>query len=349
MLCCPDARASATQRLLNGALINAGATVSTSRAPSLRWALAARPGRDILHLHWLEWIVRPGRGDRSGLGHYPRAARLLLVLAVARARRVRIVWTIHNLEPHEARFPRLEHALFARVMSMADTVIAHSRHAASLAAERFGRTDIEVARHGDMALRYPPPRSTPAEVRERLRIPAEAHVFLAFGRVRPYKHTLRLLAAFASLPHPQCRLVIAGRCTEPELQAEIDAAAAADPRVVTFLTWVPDGSVRELHEAADAAVLAYDDIFSSGALMLALACGLPAIAPANSTATEIAPPPIVLPFEPGGLAAALAESVEVHHGPNAAAREAARRHSWDAMAAVVLGASTQAAGEAVAP
>jgi hypothetical protein len=45
----------------------------------------------------------------------------------------------------------------------------------------------------------------------------------------------------------------------------------------------------------------------------------------------------VLPFEPGGLAAALAESVAVHHGPTETARAAGRRHSWDAMAAVVLG------------
>jgi glycosyltransferase involved in cell wall biosynthesis len=338
VLCCPPSLGGATQRLLNEALSKAGATVELRRAPTLRWAFAARRGRDILHLHWLEAMLRsPGRWGRWAPVQHVRAAHLVLVLAVARARGVRIVWTVHNIQPHEDRFPRLYRVLAGRVMTMADTVIAHSKHSASLASARFGRNDIQVVPHGSMAGFYPPARFTPAQVRAAFGFPDDAHVFLAFGMVRPYKRTLRLLEAFASVPHEQCRLVIAGMCTNRHLQARIQAAADADPRVVAILGWIPSPRVSGLHGAADVVVLPYDDIFSSGALILALSYGLPVIAPAGSTATEWAPPPIVLPFEPDRLDAALTESIGLHDGPTEAAREVARRHSWDAYAAVVLG------------
>src|SRR4051794_17967898 len=152
VLCCPGSRGSATQQLVNEALSRAGATVSLRRSPNLRWAFTARRGRDILHLHWLEATLRtPGRWGRSGLVQRARAAHLALVLAVARARGVRIVWTVHNIQPHEDLFPRVYRRLAGRVMSMADTVIAHSKHSAWLASARFGRNDIEVVRHGSMA------------------------------------------------------------------------------------------------------------------------------------------------------------------------------------------------------
>jgi beta-1,4-mannosyltransferase len=338
VLCCPASRGSATQQLVNDALSKAGATVSLRRSPNLRWAFRARRGRDILHLHWLEAMLRsPGRRGRSRPVQRARAAHLVLVLAVARARGVRIVWTVHNIQPHEDLFPRIYRRLANRVMSMADTVIAHSKHSAWLASARFGRHDIEVVPHGSMAGFYPPAQTTRAEVRARFGFPDDAHVFLAFGMVRPYKRTLRLLEAFASLPHERCRLVIAGTCTNRFLLARIEAAAAADPRVVMLLTWIPGDLVSGLHGAADVVVLPYNDIFSSGALILALSYGLPVIAPAGSTATEIASPPIVLPFEPDRLDAALTESIGLHHGPVEAAREVARRHSWDTYATVVLG------------
>ena len=68
---------------------------------------------------------------------------------------------------------------------------------------------------------------------------------------------------------------------------------------------IPDTEVVGLHRAADAGVLAYRDVFSSGALLLALSCGFPVVVPDEGTAREIAGDDACERFAQGGLAAAM--------------------------------------------
>ena len=68
---------------------------------------------------------------------------------------------------------------------------------------------------------------------------------------------------------------------------------------------VPDAEVSALHACADAAVLAYRDVFSSGALLLALSFGLPVVAPDVGTAAELLVDGAGELFAPEGLTAAL--------------------------------------------
>ena len=65
-----------------------------------RRALLSRP--DIVHVQWPEQLVR---NDRSR-DLIPDAATHLLI-AVARLRGTALIWTTHNLQPHEREHPRL--------------------------------------------------------------------------------------------------------------------------------------------------------------------------------------------------------------------------------------------------
>jgi glycosyltransferase involved in cell wall biosynthesis len=84
---------------------------------------------------------------------------------------------------------------------------------------------------------------------------------------------------------------------------------------------------------ADAGIIAYPEVLSSGALLLALSLGLPVVALRDSSASEAVQPPALVTFEPGGLAEAL---VAMRSGPaddrRAAAFAAAERLSSDAAA-----------------
>src|SRR5439155_26985851 len=95
--------------------------------------------------------------------------------------------------------------------------------------------------------------------------------------------------------------------------------------------------VAQLHQAADAALLAYREVFSSGALLLALGFALPVVAPREGTAPEVADGPALEPFDPGGLRDALAAVRRADPaGRKEAALEAAMRCSWDAIAAETM-------------
>jgi len=335
---CPLVHGNPYQQLLVRALEAAGAETVKVKYLKVAHVLFARRRETMVNLHWPELIVNSnGRGRLDDFRYAARALQLLASLAVARLRGMRVVWTVHNLVPHEARRPRLDLALNRCIARLPTAVVAHSRHAARLAEETYRRRGIEVGYHGNYLEYYPESRRDRERVRQDLGIPPDAFLVLAFGFIRPYKCLPELIAAFAENDDPRLRLLIAGPPFNERVKAEVEAAAAADDRVVLRLERVPDEAVSELHAAADVAALAYRDVFSSGALLLSLSCGLPVIAPADSTATELGDPPAVQPYRPGGLAAAIAGAAE--HPP--AAREdalaVARRYEWSAVARLLLG------------
>ena len=71
---------------------------------------------------------------------------------------------------------------------------------------------------------------------------------------------------------------VAGLVLDEGTVSALRGAAASDPRIVPVLEFIPDDRVAELFHASDAAVLARGDGGTSGALVLALSLGLPAIA-----------------------------------------------------------------------
>jgi glycosyltransferase involved in cell wall biosynthesis len=312
-------------RLLHGAL--AERDVEVLELGSVREA--AGPAHiDVVHLHWLEYLVGGGR-----LRSLVRGLRLASALRRLARSSTRVVWTVHNLRPHERRNPFVEGLVTRSALRYADTVIAHSRFAARRVAEAHGtERPIDVVPHGNFVGFYPPPSRSREESRAELGIPPGAFTYLIFGQVRRYKRIPDAIAAFRTLQDDDARLVVAGSVADDELRAELRQAAADDPRVRLLLEHVPDERVAELHDAADAFVIPYRQVFSSGALLLALSLGLPAVAPSEGSA-EVATPPALEPFDEGRLADGLRA---IRRGDPAARRRAARaaaaRFDWDPIA-----------------
>jgi beta-1,4-mannosyltransferase len=326
------------QELLEEALRGMGANTVAIARPTIRGALRARPGGDVLHVHWLEFLVRSDGSSRlSYLLTLLKSIHLLLVLWLMRARGIRVVWTVHNLLPHETRYRRLELWLSKCVARRADVVIAHSAHCARLVESTYGIEDVRVAYHPHFMDHYAPPTRTREEMRAELGVPEDAHTFLAFGQIRAYKQIPQLVLALKETGRVDLHLLIVGQCRSPAVRHEIDSAINGEKRVTVRYEFVPDDIVTDIHAAADVAVLNYRDVFSSSALMLALSCGIPVIAPAKSTATEVADPPVVQSYAPGGLADALIRSASTP-GPSAEVVLAvAAEYTWTALAEPVLG------------
>lgn len=324
------------QPLLHAALERRGATVLPPHEPSPVWAWSRRKRLDVAHFHWIEPIVRPYPPHRgAAVVAAGRAARLEAMLRVLRPAGVRIVWTVHNIRPHEHRYPGPERRAMRAVLSAADALIVHSKHAEARVRQELAPTgEIHVVPHGNYIGAYPEEPRDRAIVRTELGLPADVFVYLAFGKARAYKQLPQAIAAVRAMG--DAHLLVAGQ-PHPDLERELRAAAGRDERIHLHLQDVPDDRVAAYHLAADAAILNYRDVFSSGALLLALSFGLPVVAPAPSTATEVAAPPAVQPFGEGGLAQALAA---VREGdPDArrrAAFAAAEACSWDRAAQLTL-------------
>jgi glycosyltransferase involved in cell wall biosynthesis len=114
-----------------------------------------------------------------------------------------------------------------------------------------------------------------ARWRSELGIAADRKVLLYAGKFEPKKRPVELMRAFAQLPDPSLVLVMAG---SGELQAEIDAIAAADPARFRVLPFQNQSRMPIVYRLGDIFVLpsAFGESWGL-AVNEALACGRPVI------------------------------------------------------------------------
>ena len=232
-------------------------------------------GARVVHLHWVAATF-----TLPGARRFPVLRRLgqawfLIWLRACRALGLRLVWTAHNVLPHEQVFA--DDIAARRALARAsDLVLAHSAATlAALAALGAAPRRSAVIPHG------PLPVASPAA---ELRRPGSAggpRRFLFFGRVQGYKGVTDLLAAFAALPAgTPAELTVAGPCPDRQLQARLQALAhGAGHQVTLHLDRVPDSAVTGLLAAADVVVLPFRRVTTSGSAILALCHGRPLIVP----------------------------------------------------------------------
>jgi beta-1,4-mannosyltransferase len=335
----PPIRQNPYQRLLYEHLSAHGVKLVGNARLSLGWLVRARSTVDVLHFHWPQGYYRHDAGPRR-LRPYLSWLRLGLFrarLAAARRLGYRVVWTVHQIVPHESSSARLDRAGAKALAAASDVLLVHDEATAARARRELDPSGsrIDVVPHGSYLGVYPKGRPRDV-VRAELVIPRDGFVFLSFGHIRGYKDLDVLLSAFRSASLPNAVLVVAGLVIAGGLGEAIQEAAAADPRIRPVLDFVPDERVGELFGACDAAVLPRGDGGTSGALVLALSLGLPVVAAATPTYAELTDSGragwLFEPRDPAALARALeaaAADPESARVKGELAAEVAARLDWD--------------------
>lgn len=237
-------------------------------------------GYRIAHIHWPDF----GLGNRFPF--HQRAALVWFHVCwwMLRTLRYRIVWTVHNVVPHEQQTSN--DLRIARVVAAtADVKIAHSKQTIEeLEQLRLDAQRVVVIPHGSYQDLYGD--AVPgSDARARLGLGEDEFVILFFGLVRRYKGVNELLRTFTELAIPSARLVVAGSCPDPTLREEIERLA--DNRVVLALNYIEDEYLSTYFSAADVVCLPFRSMTTSGSLMLALTFGKPVIAPDVGNASDL--------------------------------------------------------------
>jgi glycosyltransferase involved in cell wall biosynthesis len=224
------------------------------------------------------------------------------------------------------------------VALLADLVHVHSAAAAGFAHESLGiePRQIAIVPHGNYMPLHPPNREDPAGLRRRLELPEQGRVLLLFGRLGAYKGIPALLEALGTGSARDLHLLIAGKEVDPVEPAL--ATLPADRRHA--VTWrpgfVPEAEVPAMFAAADAIVLPYTSILTSGGVLLALSLARPVIVPAHRGLTEILQDGREALIYPPGNSAALAAALDRFarltatelQAMQAQALATARRYDW---------------------
>lgn len=297
---------------------------------------------DLLHLHWPEEVYRaPQEGPLS-----QRIDRFLFRLNWLHDRGTRIVWTVHNLRPHETRLPHEAHEAYQGVIDRADVVHHHCPVSEDLLRAHFripeGQVHIVVP-HGHY-LGYPNDM-TRSQARSALGIDPAAFVFLHFGQIRNYKGLEVVERAFRRLRAPGKHLVVAGS-VNLSLSSFARVGFYARRRLARRTTYSLDAcrndEVQRYLQACDAVVLGHTRGLNSGVAVLAMTFGKPVIGPRLGCIEWVLAQGSNLVYEPGDVRA-LVRAMESatrldREAAGAVNRSLAAGWTWEAIASRAMAA-----------
>ena len=287
---------------------------------------------DVVHLHWL-----PGFDGKPVV--IIRLIMFMLRVMLLRWQGVRIVWTVHNLYAHEGSHRWVERLFIRDIVRCSSRLIVHSRTAAQIVRREFAIRDqgkLVVIPHGHYLDSYPNTVSQ-AEARRELGLPPDQPVLLFLGKIRPYKGVLTLVRTFQMIAPPTATLLVAGSPNSDEIIDEIRAEIRG-PNVRLEPGYVPDERVQVYMNAADAVVFPYQDVLTSGAVILAMSFGKAGIAARLGCICDVLDESGGLLYDarhPDGLRSALQTALEQperlkqmgHYN-----RERARAWNWETVA-----------------
>jgi glycosyltransferase involved in cell wall biosynthesis len=243
-------------------------------------AIAAASGSPgVFHLHWTNPILQPAE---TSIEARTRLDAFTLALASFTDAGGTLIWTIHNVLPHDARFVDLEVELARTILRHASRVHLLSEQTVDQAAARYridpaNVTVIELSSYHGV---YPNSMSRD-RARSMLGISPEDKTLLIAGYIRPYKGIGRFLDVFDELlaADPTLRLLVAGKPLDAEGMADLEARCTEHPRVMSRFERIADDELQVWYGAADVAVLPYTNILNSAAFRLAGTFGVPTVGP----------------------------------------------------------------------
>ena len=241
----------------------------------------------VFHLHWTSFILAPAKTTEAAEAlkndFLQKLFEFLLNSGI-------LIWTVHNILPHDCHYQRQEIALRTAIAAMASKIHIHSEKSLVEIEEVFPipREKVQIIHHGHYVGFYQNHVSRDT-ARKRFGFQPEDTVFLFMGQIRPYKGIDDLLSAFVEVQKefPNAHLLIAGKPVHPIKKGAIAGKAKLFPNITVVEESLPDEELQWFFNAADAVVLPYRKILTSGSVLTALSFNRPAIAPNVGMIAEI--------------------------------------------------------------
>jgi beta-1,4-mannosyltransferase len=300
----PVARMNPFQALLYGAAWDAGVAplpmASLAELDAVA-GLASLGVQVVLHLHWTNTVLAGVPAD----GVAAATEEFLARLDRFHASGGRLVWTVHNVLPHDSVRPDDEAALQRALAERADAIHI-------LAADTAAAVTGYFALPPDRTFHVPHPSYigayettlTREEARFQLDLDVDDTVYALVGAIKPYKGLDDLLTAFDELyaEDSRRRLVVAGAPDHDAVTTAFVRRCERHPGILVRAARLPAAEMAVCLRAADAVVLPYRRTLNSGVLLLAYTFGLPVVAPDVPGIAELLRPDTSRSFEAGNVA-----------------------------------------------
>lgn len=240
---------------------------------------------DILHIHWPEGPLN----DEHYLQSFAILVYEFFIFDLLRQKDTKLLWTVHNLGPHESHHSRLESWYWRNFIPRLDGTISMSRFGQQELFRKFPlikKKPSFIVPLGNYRAVYPDVLSK-EECRRRLNINEDAVAATFLGQIRPYKNVPYLIQAFTEIADPDRALIIAGKPISSEIRSEIETVRRDDERVRLYLEFISWEEIQIYIKAADLVILPFTDILNSASALLALSFSRPILVPGSGTMLEL--------------------------------------------------------------
>jgi glycosyltransferase involved in cell wall biosynthesis len=260
-------------------LFSRGVELSGWKVREFGWSWTGLFAPKVILLHWPDEMF-------TARTMFQRAKVLVKLAGLRAAKAVRgakIVWMVHETQPHDAR--RTARGSTRAFLSLLDGAIflsEASRRVSLYDMPELARIPHLVTRHGhyrDDLIFKTTERSSPGKRLE----------LLYFGQIRPYKNLEALIRAAATISPEAFRITVLGWSKDATFTDKLKALATEAPAVRLDIrdSFVLQEDLEHAIANCDAVVLPYRKILNSGAALLALSCNRPVLAPRLGSLPEL--------------------------------------------------------------
>ncbi|GAA0193125.1 hypothetical protein GCM10009122_56080 [Fulvivirga kasyanovii] len=247
----------------------------------LTW-LKSRP--DYIHLDWLhQYYLR--KSLWMTWVQFP--IFIFEVLFLKYLLRVKFVWTLHNIYPHDQPYfgpYKWARRFFAKKCKWI-RVFSESTVVEASAVLGVHKSKLSVIPEGSY-VEYYPNTSSKEDSLAYLNLKITDRVLLFLGNIRKYKGLEHLITVFKVVKRENWKLVIAGMCRDQVYKNELHRLIETDQDIVFVPQLIPVDEVQYFMNSAEAVVLPFQKIENSGSVILAMGFGKAIVAPAMGAVVD---------------------------------------------------------------
>tara|TARA_R110002096_G_scaffold28203_4_gene85623 strand:- start:7624 stop:8631 length:1008 start_codon:yes stop_codon:yes gene_type:complete len=261
----------------------------------------------VFHYHWLEF-----QDIKSLMGMPWKLIWILLYKLVGG----KLIWTIHNEEPHDQKFLSMHLFLHKTMARLANAIHVHCATAGKTMSAKLGvsLTKFHVIPHPSFPAKSIPRKESIETLNTSFGLDLEPSKPLAliFGQISHYKQIEEILVDFRDDDSIQFLIVGTVKKGNEELGESLRRLASEYSHIHLIDTFIKDSHLPFIFNASDVCLFNYKRLLTSGGVHMALSYNIDIIAPKLGCIAELESNPSVFLFETNTERTAMIRNITKH-------------------------------------
>ena len=212
-----------------------------------------------------------------------------LVLFLLRIFRKKIVYTLHNKQPHDLKHNNYAVKLMKKLCKQAVAIVGLCPDTHEVVRQIAPDTvaKVIVIPHPNYIANYSAMKT--CDLREKFGFSKGDLVLLYMGLLRPYKNIELLIYILNRIQNDKIKLLVAGTAFDEEYKEQLIRSAQGNPNIVFDFRYIPDEEVVAYYKTSDLVVLPYhkNSSLNSGVVYLSFSLKKTVICPDIGTINMI--------------------------------------------------------------